>query len=154
MPRLPWTPTAPAEAREAGDEEAVVLASRLELRSWRSVPGFFAASMRIRRQVLSADGTLGLALDAKPLQRRFWTLSAWTDASALRRLVGTEPHVGVMRRYRPLMRSSSFATFRVRRSELPISWDRARDELRATESQSQAPAPDPRADSEPGSTHA
>ena len=49
MATLPWTTTDTAAEATTGD--AVVLGSRLELRSLRHVPGFLGAAMKLRKQV-------------------------------------------------------------------------------------------------------
>ena len=77
MPTLPWISVRPADA------PAVVMASRFELRRLRDVPRFFLDAMRIHRQVRAADGALGVSLVAHPLQREFFTLSAWRDRAAV-----------------------------------------------------------------------
>jgi hypothetical protein len=103
------------------------MASRLELRRLRDVPSFFAAALRIRRQMLAAPGVLGLSLIARPLHRTFWTLSARQDQAALRAATGRQPHVQIMKHFRPLMTASSFVTWTA--TDLPIQWDEARHRL-------------------------
>jgi hypothetical protein len=122
MPALPWTaPTSPPPV----DGPVTVMASRLELRRLRDVPSFFAAALRIRRQMLVSPGALGLSLLAKPLHRTFWTLSAWQDQAALSAPVGREPHRRIMNRFRPRMAGSSFVTWTAQAADLPITWDEA-----------------------------
>jgi hypothetical protein len=86
MPTIPWTTTPQQRDRVtagsdtgAADESAVVQVSRLELQRLRDVPGFMIAALGLRRDVLHAEGALGVELVAQPLRRTFWTLSAWTD---------------------------------------------------------------------------
>ena len=125
MPTLPWT--APKPPPRPLDSPATVMASRLELRRLRDVPSFLAAALRIRRQMLAAPGVLGLSLIARPLHRTFWTLSAWQDQAALRAATGRQPHVQIMKHFRPLMAASSFVTWTA--TDLPIPWDEARRRL-------------------------
>ncbi len=47
MPTLPWTPGPSAQPTA----RVLVLGSQLQLRSYRDVPGFVAAAMKIRKQV-------------------------------------------------------------------------------------------------------
>jgi hypothetical protein len=56
VPTLPWTKVDDPPA----NTEVVVLASRLELSSLRTVPGFLRAAMAVRRQVRGSDGALGV----------------------------------------------------------------------------------------------
>ncbi|RFU36856.1 DUF3291 domain-containing protein [Actinomadura logoneensis] len=119
MPTLPWTtPETPDP-----DGKAVVMASRLEVRSLRHVPGFFLASMALLRQARRSPGALGLALRAEPLRRTFWTVSAWTDREAVNAYASAEPHRSSMRAKRKVMRESVFVFWSVPASDLPIGWD-------------------------------
>ncbi len=122
MPTLPWTAPKPGTAA-AGS--VTVMASRLELLRLRDVPAFFAAALRIRRQMLGSPGALGLSLLARPLRRTFWTLSAWQDQAALSAAVGGEPHKQIMSHFRPRMAGSSFVTWTAQAANLPVAWDDA-----------------------------
>jgi hypothetical protein len=122
MATLPWT----APKSSPGPEGPVtVMASRLELRRLYDVPSFLTAALRIRRQMLGSPGALGLSLIAKPLQRTFWTLSAWQDPESLDGAVGREPHVQIMKRFRPKMAGSRFVTWTAEDGVLPVTWDEA-----------------------------
>jgi hypothetical protein len=105
------------------------MASRFRVRRLRDVPRFFLDSMRIHRQVLGADGALGVSLVAHPLRREFLTLSAWSDRQALDALVRTDPHRSAMRRHHPAMAESSFTFWEVPYADLPVDWDDARRRL-------------------------
>ncbi|MEV5569281.1 DUF3291 domain-containing protein [Spirillospora sp. NPDC052269] len=119
MPTIPWsTPEAP----ESGGE-ALVMASRLEVRSLRHVPGFFLASMALLRQARRSRGAWGLSLRAEPLSRTFWTLSAWSGRDALNAYAAAEPHKSTMRAKRNVMRDSTFVFWNVPASDLPITWE-------------------------------
>jgi hypothetical protein len=122
MPTLPWTAPKPPPSAEGS---VTVMASRLELRRIGDVPSFLAAALRIRRQMLGSAGALGVSLIARPLHRTFWTLSAWQDQAALRAATGGQPHVQLMRRFRPRMAGSSFVTWTAPATDLPIAWDEA-----------------------------
>ena len=74
MPTLPWT--APKQAPPPAGP-VTVMASRLELRRLRDVPAFFAAALRIRRQMLGSPGLAGLSLIAEPIRKTFWTASSF-----------------------------------------------------------------------------
>ncbi|MEU4703702.1 hypothetical protein [Nonomuraea dietziae] len=56
MPTVPWikvdTPVGP---------DALIMASRLEVRSLRQVPGFLMASMTLLRQARRSPGALGVS---------------------------------------------------------------------------------------------
>jgi heme-degrading monooxygenase HmoA len=101
------------------------MASRLETRSLRYVPGFFFRALVAWRQVKTAPGALGASLVAQPLRRTFWTLSAWESREALYEYARTEPHRSVMTTLRPTMRNSVFTFWTVPVEQLPIRWDDA-----------------------------
>jgi hypothetical protein len=122
MPTLPWT--AP-KSSPAHDGPATVMASRLELSHLYDVPSFLTSALRIRRQMLGSPGALGVSLIAKPLKRTFWTLSAWQDSEALHGAVGREPHIQLMKHFRPKMAGSSFVTWTAEDGALPVRWDEA-----------------------------
>jgi hypothetical protein len=71
------------------------------------------------------DGTVGVALIARPLRLSFWTLSAWQDQAALGAAVGREPRRRIMTHFRPRISGSSFVTWTAPASALPITWDEA-----------------------------
>jgi hypothetical protein len=128
MPALPWSSVRPAP--DSG--EVVVLASRLELPSYRLVPGFMRRAMAVHRATKTADGLIGASLDARPTRKVFWTLSVWTDDASLRRFVGHPVHRAVMQRYRGRTRSATFTTWTVPAdSPLPPSWADAKARVEA-----------------------
>src|SRR5207248_2495933 len=87
MPTIPWMTVNPPTG-----SEVQVMASRLEVRALRDVPGFFLASLALLRQARNSPGALGITLKADLLRRTFWTLSAWTDKDALSAYATAEPH--------------------------------------------------------------
>ena len=125
MPPLPWTKPPGADASH---DEVVVMASLLRLDAIRRVPGFLRAAMAIRRQVLGADGAVGVSLNTA-LPRRFFTLSAWLDRDALDAFVRSEPHLSSMRRYRPAMADARFVLWSTTTDKLPPSWAEAQQRL-------------------------
>ncbi|MEV4163442.1 DUF3291 domain-containing protein [Nonomuraea dietziae] len=124
MPTVPWikvdTPVAP---------DALIMASRLEVRSLRQVPGFLMASMTLLRQARRSPGALGVSLKAELLKRTFWTVSAWTDKAAVHAYAATEPHRTTMRRKRAVMRESTFIFWTVPAEQLPIEWDQVQNRI-------------------------
>jgi quinol monooxygenase YgiN len=125
MPTLPWTKV----GEPPSGADVVVLASRLELRSLRTVPGFLRAAMAVRRQVRNSEGALGVSLIAQPTRKTFFTLSAWSDQAALDDFVRTQPHADVMTRFPPKMRGSKFVTWTMPGGALPVAWDVAKERL-------------------------
>ncbi|MGA5699213.1 DUF3291 domain-containing protein [Peterkaempfera bronchialis] len=131
MPTLPWRAAAAAPAPDGS--EAVVFASRLGLGSAHHVPVFLWAALSIRRQVLAADGALGVSLVAEPFARTFWTLSAWRDHATLDAFVGQRPHVDTMRRFRGRLDSPVFISWTTPAGDLPVDWAEARRRIAEAE---------------------
>ena len=129
MPTLPWRAAQPAH--HSTPSPVVVRVSRFELKRLQDVQRFLLDSVRIRRQVLRANGALGVSLIAHPLRRQFLTLSAWGDRQAVNGLVRTEPHRSAMQRHRLAMADATFTFWEVDHADLPIDWDDARRHLDA-----------------------
>ena len=129
MPPLPWTATPAARASGDAPDEVLVMASLLQLDSFRRTPGFLRAAMAIRRQVLGADGAVGVALNTALPRRTFFTLSAWRDEDTLKAFVRSEPHASTMRRYRPAMADARFVFWSTPAGKLPPTWAEAQDRL-------------------------
>ncbi|MER5602203.1 DUF3291 domain-containing protein [Streptomyces sp. NPDC002265] len=131
MPTIPWLPGTDrgAAAPEGAAGPPLVMASRLELRSLWSVPGFLLLSLVVLRQARRSPGLIGTSLRAEPLRRTFWTLSAWRDQEALNAFDRTGPHARSVRRLRPGTRSSVFVFWSTERDRLPVTWDEARRRL-------------------------
>jgi hypothetical protein len=83
------------------NDRGVVYVTELHLARLRDVPAFFRTSMAIRSQVRRSAGARALVLNARPLARRFTTVSWWDDEAAVRAFVRTDPHKASMRRWRP-----------------------------------------------------
>ncbi|MFF9059631.1 DUF3291 domain-containing protein [Streptomyces sp. NPDC014882] len=125
MPTLPWTTL----DEPAPGAEAVVMASRFEVRSLKDVPRFFLKSLGAWRQVTRAPGAYGASLVAQPFKRTFWTLSAWESEEALYRYARTEPHRSAMTGLRATTKASAFTFWRVPAAGLPVDWAEARRRL-------------------------
>jgi quinol monooxygenase YgiN len=78
--------------------------------------------MEVMKQLASAEGLLGYSVLARPLSKRFWTLSAWRDEAALRAFVQRPPHVRLMAALAPHMGKTKFVQWRVKSSQLPLTW--------------------------------
>jgi hypothetical protein len=128
----------------ARDREYVALLSYLPLNSAWRIPWLVLYSTRIRRQLSTSPGLIGYSLRAQIAAKRFWTLSAWEDASALQAFVAEPPHVAIMKALAPYMGVTRFVRWNVKGSELPLTWDDAlrRDTLSlAQEGQAAGVAP-------------
>ncbi len=136
MPTIPWKSTdrqTPSPGTGPTDSAVVVQVSQLELLRLRSVPGFVLAALRLRREVLRSDGALGVSLIAQPLQKTFWTLSAWTDTGAIGDFTRSEAHRAVMVNYRTKMRGSHFHTWWPDEAGQRPAWPDAKARLRQSQ---------------------
>jgi hypothetical protein len=125
MPALPWVQVSGLEA----DATYVVMASRLPLRSYSRIPSFLWATMRIRRQLATADGLIGYSLDAKLSAKTFFTLSVWRDQDALESFARAEPHRGLLSTVRPHMDATTFVTWTATGSDIPVKWATAQQHI-------------------------
>jgi len=115
MPTVPWTSISPAVA----GKDYLALISYLPLRHFLAVPKFFSYTLKTRRQLRTANGLIGYALDAKPFARKFWTLSVWEDQQSLNEFVRQMPHSAIMQGLAPHMGKSQFAQWRVAAGNCP-----------------------------------
>ena len=83
MPASPWRSFGSPDPKG----EFVALLSYLPLKSYWRMPSFFLYTAQVAKQLASAQGLLGYSVLARPLSKRFWTLSAWKDEEALRAFV-------------------------------------------------------------------
>ena len=105
IPALRWTAAAP------GPGPGVVYLPPLHLRRLRDVPAFMRDSGAIRAQVMASPGARSMAMRARPLARRFTTVSWWDDEPSARAFVRTDPHRASMKRWRAEMLDFSNRAF-------------------------------------------
>ena len=125
MPTIPWRRLVAPQP----DVHYVVMASRLPLRSYRTIPHFLVLAASVMRQLERTAGVVGYSLRAQPTSKTFWTLSAWTGEAELGEFVRTMPHLAVMGRLRPHMETTRFLTWTVLGTLLPIRWEDAIERL-------------------------
>jgi hypothetical protein len=114
------------------DHTYLVMASHLPLTRITSTARFFRAVTAIRKQLADAEGLVGYTLRAKPLARDYWTLSVWTDLSALQTFVRASPHVRLMSSLKPLMGATKFVQWQITAADGRPSWAGALDRLSAS----------------------
>jgi hypothetical protein len=101
------------------------MASHLPLQKRSSTVRFFRAVSEIRKQLANADGMVGYTLRAKPIARDYWTLSVWSDESALRQFMRTAPHAQLMGSLRPIMGPTKFVQWEISGTEGRPDWPTA-----------------------------
>jgi len=107
----------------------LVIASHLPLVRITSTVRFFRGVAAVRKQLIDAEGLVCYTLRARPLARDYWTLSVWTDRSALEAFVRTPPHVGLMSSLRPLMGPTKFVHWEITTAEGRPRWAGALEHL-------------------------
>jgi hypothetical protein len=125
MPDLPWT----ARAEMEPGTGYLVMASHLPLNRLTATVRFFRAVSAVRKQLTTADGLVGYTLRAKPLARDYWTLSVWTDDTALRAFMRTPPHVQLMTSLKPFMGPTKFVTWTITAADGRPGFDGALEHL-------------------------
>jgi hypothetical protein len=118
MPALPWVEGHSIDAN--GDY--VAMASRLPLKSYRSIPGFLRDALKIRRQLAHTPGLVGYALNAQLARKTFWTFSVWDDQASVDTFAVTDPHRQITRALQPLMGTTKFEFFPIAGNALPMTW--------------------------------
>ncbi len=121
MPASPWRTFGSPDP----NRDFIALLSYLPLKSYWRVPSFFLYTAQVVKQLASAQGLLGFSVLARPLSKRFWTLSAWKDEAALRAFVQHPPHVRLMAALAPHMDETKFVRWTVKGSQLALLWDDA-----------------------------
>jgi heme-degrading monooxygenase HmoA len=127
MPALPWKRIEDVEPAT----EVTVMASHLPLRSYRRIPAFLAATLRIRRQLARTPGLIGYTLDAKLTRRAFWTVSAWRSREDLGAFAAADPHRHDVGNIRPHMEPTTFVFWTTTAADLPIGWEEVRRRIAA-----------------------
>ena len=125
MPALPWVSREPIDP----DVTYIAMASRLPLRHYRSIPGFLWDAIAIRRQLATAPGLVGYALDAQLSKRTFWTFSVWKDRAELDAFAAANPHEAIITRLRPLLGETRFEFFPLPGKDLPMTWQQMKAPL-------------------------
>ena len=125
MPAIPWKNFVDVDPQR----EYLVMASRLPLRSHRTIPRFLRLTLSVVRQLQRTDGLVGYSLLAQPMKKTFWTLSAWTDQQHLDAFAKAMPHLAVIRRLHRRMGPTRFQFWTVQGSALPVTWEVAIDRL-------------------------
>lgn len=119
MPASPWRTFGSLDP----NSDFLALLSYLPLKSYSRIFPFFVYASQAMKQLAAANGLLGYSLLARPLSKRFWTLSAWANEEALRAFVQYPPHLRIMAALAPHMDCPCNGTKRCLGYQAPL-WPR------------------------------
>jgi len=122
---LPWKTLAAPDS----NREYLALLSFLPLKHYRMIPKFLRLTFETQRQLRESKGLIGYSLHARPLRRRFWTLSVWEDQQSLMNFVRQAPHGRIMQVLAPHMGKTQFVQWSLTVKEIPPSWNQAKTRM-------------------------
>jgi hypothetical protein len=129
MPEIKWTPV--GTVKPAPESEYITLISYLPLTTHLIIPKFMYLTGQIQTQLAGSEGAFGYSLIAYLLKKEFWTMSVWEDGDSLSNFVKTGAHLRTMRELsRYLSPERRFVKVRIKGSEVPMPWDRAKGFVR------------------------
>lgn len=102
--------------------------TRLRVRSWRYLPAFFIATLRIARQAKRADGNLAVRV-LRDRQNAFWTATSWSSEGAMKSFMRATPHGPAMRKLLEWCDEAALVHWDRPTPELP-SWPEAHTRMR------------------------
>ncbi len=121
MPAKPW----PTFGAPNPDANSLALLSCLPLKSFARVLPFMFYTAQVINQLSAAPGLLGYSLLARPLSKKFWTLSAWDTDADLHAFVRHPPRVRIVIALAPHVAKTEFICWPVKASQLPLQWEDA-----------------------------
>ena len=87
------------------------------------MPAFLLGTVGVTKQLAATQGLIAYSVLARPIKKKFWTLSVWQDEAALKAFIHHPPHVRLMGSLTPHMGETRFVRWTVKGSELPLLWD-------------------------------
>ncbi len=102
---------------------AFVSITRLRVRSWRFLPGFFWMAVRTSRQAKAAPGNLAVRV-LRERGNTFWTSTGWESEDAMLQFMRAQPHGAAMRKLLEWCDEASLVHWTQANAELP-SWSEA-----------------------------
>ena len=122
---------------------AFVSLTRLHVRAWYYLPAFFLHATRSSRQAQRAPGFIMGALSADVPRRTFWTVTVWTDQSAMRAYQFSGAHRIVMSKIGAWCDEAAVARMENAAEALPagaVALERMREHGRITRLPNPSPA--------------
>jgi hypothetical protein len=104
-----------------------VSVTRLRVRLWWYLPGFFLQSLRIARQAARADGNFAVKL-LQDRRSTFWTCTGWSSEASMKAFMLARPHGPAMRRLLEWCDEAALVHWTQAPEELP-TWEQAHQRL-------------------------
>ena len=101
----------------------VISVTRLRVRSWRFMPGFIFAALRIGKQTAEAEGCLAAKV-FRDRRNAFWTMTCWESEAAMKAFMVVGPHGEAMRKLLEWCDEASVAHWTQEGEEMP-TWGEA-----------------------------
>lgn len=101
--RTPWKTVQPIDA----EREYVLVVTELVPRNMRSTGPLFRGARAASAQIAAAPGIVGFATSAKPLAKRYETVSLWEDEAAIDAFARSGDHHQLVRDLAPSLDSSA-----------------------------------------------
>lgn len=116
----------------AADPESsyVALLGVVHLSGIRILPAFVRFGVHIERQLMRTPGAVGYRTGANVARLGFYHLSAWTDSDAIQDFVETAPHVEAVEQLAARLGTTTFRSWSVSGSLLPMHFGRELHRLR------------------------
>jgi hypothetical protein len=105
----------------------LVSITRLRIRSWRFLPGFFFYAFRSSRQAARAEGNLAVKL-LRDRRNTFWTATLWTSEAGMKQFMLAKPHGVAMRKLLNWCDEASLVHWNQENESLP-TWPEAHARL-------------------------
>lgn len=119
----------------------VVSITRLRVRRWWYLPGFFLRTLRIGKQAARAQGNLAVAL-LRDKDLAFWTATVWSDERAMKAFMAASPHGAAMPKLMDWCDEAALVHWTQDAAELP-GWDVAYRRLEQSGRKSKLNYPSP-----------
>lgn len=105
----------------------LIAITRLRVRAWWYLPGFFVQTLRAAAQARRAEGSVAVAV-LREAHRTFWTCTVWIDEQAMRVFLLADPHRQAMRKLGKWCDEASVAHWHQAAPE-PPTWEEAHQRM-------------------------
>ena len=105
----------------------VISITRLRVRSWRYLPAFLFAALRIGRQAARAEGNLASKV-LRDRRNAFWTSTVWDSEASMKAFMLAAPHGPAMRKLLEWCDEAALVHWTQENAELP-TWSEAHKKM-------------------------